>query len=178
VERVQHLGLQRLHARPLLRESPSLKAARAEIAKAEEALARARQDAKGAAIAEAEAALGQARLRAEHIRVTTEIGFAETYADYESYVRELEMYRGGALERAARAYKETLHRYQQMTAAYPQVLVARRTWFQMEELALDALQNSWAMALEIQALLPFQLPQSLTPPLPAPTPSGNQSGGN
>ena len=84
------------------------------------------------------------------------------------------MYRGGALERAEQAYEEILHRYQQMTAAYPQVLVARRTWFQMEELALDALQNSWATALEIQSLLPFQLPPSLTQPPPAPAPGGSR----
>lgn len=156
----------------LLRESPPLKNAAADIAAAEEALAKARQGTQGASVAEAEAALAQARLRAEHIRVTVEIGFAETFADYQSFVKDLEMYRGGALERAAKAYEETLHRYQQMTAAYPQVLVARRTLFQMEDQALDALQNSWAAALEIQALLPFQLPQSLTPP-PPPAKSGS-----
>jgi outer membrane protein TolC len=159
----------------LLRESPPLKNAAADVAAAEEALAKARQEPNGA-VAEAEAALAQARLRAEHIRVTVEIGFAETYAGYQSFVKDLEMYRGGALERAERAYEETLRHYQEMTAAYPQVLLARRAWFQMEDTALDALQNSWAAALEIQALLPFQLPQSLTQPAPAPAASGKSSG--
>jgi outer membrane protein TolC len=160
----------------LLRESPSLQEVKAEIARDEAALARARQARKGTAAAEA--ALAQARLRAEQIRLTLEISFAETYAGYQSGVRQIETYRGGVLERAEHAWQETLQRYQQMTAPYPQVLIARRNLFQMEDAALDAVVKAWSAAIDIQALLPYELPQNLAPPIAAPSASAPGGGGN
>lgn len=153
----------------LLRESPSLLGIRAEIAQQEEALARARRDPRGTGTAAAEAALAQARLRAEQVRITIEVSFAETYGGYRSAARQVESYYGGVLARAERAYEETLHQYQQMTAAYPRVLIARRNLFQTEDAALDALQRAWSYAIDIQALLSYELPQNLAPPL-APSP--------
>lgn len=152
----------------LLRESPSLQEIQAEIAQDEEALKRARSDPQGTGVAEAEAALAQTRLRAEQVRLTLEVGFSEAYSFYQAAVHELETYQGGVLERAERAYEETLHNYQRMTAAYPQVLVARRTLLQMEDTVLDAVQNAWSAAIDIQALLPYELPQNLAPPMAAP----------
>jgi len=155
-----------------LHESPPLKAAQAEVAEAEGALASAKEKADAAATAKAVAALAEARLRAEHVRVTLDIAFAEAYSDYQAFVDDLAMYRGGALERAEQAYAEALQRYQQMTGSYSQVLVARRTLFQMEDAALDSLQSSWAAALDIQAKLPFQLPQKPAPVAPGAKPGG------
>jgi outer membrane protein, heavy metal efflux system len=152
----------------LLSEIPSLKAAQDEIAEAEKALADARRKPDVAATAKAEAALLQARLRAEHLRVTLEIAFAEAYSDYRAFVDDLGMYRGGALERAEQAYAEALRHYQEMRASYPQVLVARRTLYQMQDAALDSLQNSWAAALDLQGKLPFKLPKNPAPPVAAP----------
>jgi outer membrane protein, heavy metal efflux system len=161
--------------RRLLRESPSLTAAQADIAEAEGTLAAARRKPDVAATAKAEAALVEARLRAEHLRVTLEIAFAEAYSDYQAFVKDLGMYRGGALERAEAAYEEALRRYQNMTSSYPQVLVARRTLLQMEDEALNSLQNSWAAALDLQGKLPFQLPKNPPPP-PAPPPAAKPGG--
>ncbi len=159
----------------LLRESPSLREARAEVVQGEAALARAPHAGQGAATAEA--ALAQSRLRAEQIRITLEVGFAETYAVYRSGVQQLEMYRGGVLERAERAYRENLDHYRQMTGAYPQVLIAQRNLFQMEDAALDAEVKAWSAAIDIQALLPYELPQNLAPPIAAPpVPGGGGSG--
>jgi outer membrane protein TolC len=152
----------------LLRESPSLQEVQAEIAEKEEALERARGEPDGTAAAAAEAALAQARLRAEQVRLTLEVGFSETYSFYQAAVLDLETYRGGVVERAERAYLETLHNYQQMTAAYPQVLAARRALFQLQDAELDAVQNAWSAAIDIQALLPYELPQNLAPPIGAP----------
>jgi FtsP/CotA-like multicopper oxidase with cupredoxin domain/outer membrane protein TolC len=153
----------------LLRESPPLQAARTEIAQHEEALARARREGKEAEAAAAAAALAQARMRAEQTRITVEVSFAETYGGYRSAVQQLTMYHGGVLARAERAYEENLRQYQQMAGAYPQVLVARRNLFQLEDAALDAEQKAWSEAIDIQALLSYELPQNLAPPL-APTP--------
>jgi outer membrane protein TolC len=160
----------------LLRESPSLLDVQAEIARDETALAQARRDGKGTA--DAEAALAQARLRAEQLRITLEVSFAETYAGYRSGARQLEMYRGGVLARAERAYRESLDRYRQMTAAYPQVLIAQHTWFQLEDAALDAAVKAWSAAIDIQALLSYELPQNLAPPMAAPSPPAPNGGGS
>lgn len=160
----------------LLRESPSLLEVQAEIAQDEAALAQARRDGKGTA--EAEATLAQARLRAEQLRITLEVSFAETYAGYQSGARQLEMYHGGVLARAERAYRETLDRYRQMTAAYPQVLIAQRNWFQLEDAALDAAVKAWSAAIDIQALLSYELPQNLAPPMLAPSAPAPGDGGS
>jgi outer membrane protein TolC len=151
----------------LLRESPSLLEVQAEIAQDEAALARAHREGNGTA--EAEAALAQARLRAEQLRITLEVSFAETYAGYQSGVKQLEMYRGGVLAGAERAYRESLDHYRRMTAAYPQVLFAQRSWLQLEDAALDAAVKAWSAAIDIQALLSYELPQNLAPPLAAPS---------
>jgi outer membrane protein, heavy metal efflux system len=163
--------------RRLLRESPSLLEMQAEIVQAEAALARARRARKGTpATPAAEAAVAQARLRAEQIRITLEVGFAETYAGYQSGLRKLAMYRGGVLERAERAYRENLDHYRQMTAAYPQVLVAQRNWLQMEDAALDAAVQAWSAAIDIQALLSYELPQNLAPSMTAPAAPAPEDG--
>jgi FtsP/CotA-like multicopper oxidase with cupredoxin domain len=163
----------------LLRESPSLQAARAEIAQGELALARARREGMEPAAATAAAALAQARLRAEQTRITIEVSFAETYGGYRSAVQQLATYHDGVLARAERAYEENLRQYRQMTAAYPQVLVARRNLFQMEDAALDAQQKAWSAAVDIQALLSYELPQNLAPllaPGAAPAPGSGAPG--
>jgi FtsP/CotA-like multicopper oxidase with cupredoxin domain/outer membrane protein TolC len=159
----------------LLHESPPLQAARTEIAQHEEALARARREDKEAEAAAAAAALAQAHMRAEQTRITVEVSFAETYGGYRSAVQQLAMYHGGVLARAERAYEENLRKYQQMAAAYPQVLVARRNLFQLEDAALDAEQKAWSEAIDIQALLSYELPQNLAPPM-APTPGATPPG--
>jgi len=150
----------------LLRESPSLQEVRDEIAKDEAALAQARRDRRG--LAAAEAALAEARLRAEQVRITLEVGFAETFAGYQSGLRQIAAYHGGALERAERAYQENLDHYRHMTAAYPQVLIAQRNLLQMEDAELDAVIKAWSAAIDIQALLPYELPQNLAPRIAAP----------
>lgn len=162
----------------LLRESPSLLGIQAEIAQDEEALARARRDPKATGTAAAAAALAQARLRAEQVRITLEVSFAETYGLYRSAAQQVETYYGGVLARAEHAYEERLHQYQQMTAAYPQVLIARRNLFQMEDAALDALQKAWSAAIDIQALLSYELPQNLAPLLAPPQAPAQGDGPN
>jgi len=153
------------HAR-LLRESPALKAVEAEIAQDE---AKVRAGGAPHELATAQVELARARLRAEQIRITLEVGFAETYADYESAVEQLATYRGGVLDSAERAYEQQLAKYRQMTAAYPQVLIARRTLFQMEDSYVDALEQAWATAIEIQTLLPYELPANYAPPITGPS---------
>ena len=59
----------------------------------------------------------------------------------------------GVLPRAERAYTLYLARYREMAAAYPQVLIAQRTLFEMAREYLEHLEMGWQSALRLQGLL-------------------------
>ena len=67
---------------------------------------------------------------------------------------EADRYRTQLIPRARRAYELYLMKYQQMAAAYPQVLVSQRTLFQLQIDYLRALSTVWIseVALENYAL--------------------------
>jgi cobalt-zinc-cadmium efflux system outer membrane protein len=46
-----------------------------------------------------------------------------------------------------------LSRYREMAAAYPQVLVAQRTFFEMSTEYLQSLSEAWQAALQLQGFL-------------------------
>lgn len=73
---------------------------------------------------------------------------------------EANRYRDELLPRARRAYELYLMKYQQMAAAYPQVLVSQRTLFQLQVAYLNALEVEWRNAL---ALDNFTLTGGLAP---------------
>ena len=75
------------------------------------------------------------------------------FAHYLTAVRASEMYRTEILPRAEEAYRLYLTRYQQMAAAYPQVLVAQRTLFEMSNEYLVSLNEAWRAALQLQGFL-------------------------
>ncbi len=62
-------------------------------------------------------------------------------------------YHNEMLPRAQQAYELYLKRYQEMAAAHPQVLIAQRTFFQLQEKYVAALVSTWQSAVEIQGLL-------------------------
>jgi cobalt-zinc-cadmium efflux system outer membrane protein len=63
---------------------------------------------------------------------------------------EAERYRTQLLPRAQRAYELYNMKYQQMAAAYPQVLTSQRTLFQLQMAYLHALENEWVSAVGLQ----------------------------
>jgi cobalt-zinc-cadmium efflux system outer membrane protein len=63
---------------------------------------------------------------------------------------EAERYKSEMIPRAARAYQLYLVKYQQMGAAYPQVLVSQRTLFQLQVAYINALQRLWMNAIALQ----------------------------
>jgi cobalt-zinc-cadmium efflux system outer membrane protein len=77
-------------------------------------------------------------------------------------------YRDEMIPRATRAYQLYLAKYQQMGAAYPQVLVSQRTLFQLQVGYIHALENLWMNAIALQNY-------TLSFGLGAPMPSGNVS---
>ena len=63
---------------------------------------------------------------------------------------QAERYKSEMIPRAQRAYQLYLAKYQQMGAAYPQVLVSQRTYFQLQVGYISALENLWANAIALQ----------------------------
>jgi cobalt-zinc-cadmium efflux system outer membrane protein len=105
---------------------------------------------------------GVAAARADETRAEAEVTrlelvlqsrAASQFADYLTAVRDAEAYRSEILPRAEEAYRLYLTRYRQMAAAYPQVLVAQRTFFEMSAEYLESLNEAWRAALQLQGFL-------------------------
>jgi cobalt-zinc-cadmium efflux system outer membrane protein len=63
---------------------------------------------------------------------------------------EVERYKTQLIPRAARAYELYLKKYREMAQAYPQVLVSQRTLFQLQISYLTALHGVWQSAIALQ----------------------------
>jgi cobalt-zinc-cadmium efflux system outer membrane protein len=81
---------------------------------------------------------------------------------------QAERYKSEMIPRAERAYRLYLAKYQQMGAAYPQVLVSQRTLFQLQISYIHALEDLWKNAIALQNY-------NLTSGLSAPMSSGDYS---
>ncbi|MDQ2711472.1 MAG: TolC family protein [Acidobacteriota bacterium] len=69
---------------------------------------------------------------------------------YLSNQEQAERYRTEMIPRAARAYQLYLAKYRSMGAAYPQVLVSQRTFFQLQVAYISTLENLWVNAISLQ----------------------------
>jgi cobalt-zinc-cadmium efflux system outer membrane protein len=78
---------------------------------------------------------------------------ASQFATYLTALRSSEAYRTEILPRAEEAYRLYLTRYRQMAAAYPQVLVAQRAFFEVTNEYLESLNEAWRAALQLQGFL-------------------------
>jgi cobalt-zinc-cadmium efflux system outer membrane protein len=105
---------------------------------------------------------GIAAARADETRAQAEVTRLELalrsratagFADYLTALRASEAYRAEILPRAEEAYRLYLSRYREMAAAYPQVLVAQRTLFELSDEYLESLTEAWRGALQLQGFL-------------------------
>jgi len=64
-----------------------------------------------------------------------------------------ERYRTQMIPRAQRAYELYLQKYQAMAAAYPEVIIAQRTLFELQESYVRSLGELWTSAVELQNYL-------------------------
>jgi cobalt-zinc-cadmium efflux system outer membrane protein len=69
---------------------------------------------------------------------------------YSSSKAEASLYKDEMIPRAAGAYQLYLAKYQQMGAAYPEVLVSQRTLFQLQLDYIHALETVWMSAIALQ----------------------------
>ncbi len=104
-------------------------------------------------IAAAEAELARAEAEGRRVRLKIEARFAPVFADYEQEYDRVDRYRDGILARARQAYDLYRARHQQMAAAYPQVLLAQRTYFEAESSYVNALGRLWESVVLLRGML-------------------------
>lgn len=104
-------------------------------------------------IAAAQADLERSRLEVERIQLLLRERAAPFFQNYLTARATVERYRGQMLPRAQKAYELYLKKHQQMGAAYPQVLIAQRTLFQLQTDYIGALQNLWTNSLALKGFL-------------------------
>lgn len=83
-------------------------------------------------IAAAEAELGIAEGDLERLKLLLRSRFVASIREYRNAQQMVERYRTQVVPRAREAYRTYLTNFRQMAAAYPQVLIAQRTLFQVE----------------------------------------------
>ena len=84
----------------------------------------------GIAAAEAELAIAERDL--ERLQLVLRSRFASSFREYRNAQQMVERYRTQVVPKARDAYRTYLTNFRQMAAAYPQVLIAQRTLFQVE----------------------------------------------
>jgi cobalt-zinc-cadmium efflux system outer membrane protein len=103
------------------------------------------------AAARAEQARAESDLR--RVQLATEARLAVVFENYLTSMTAAEVYRSRVLPRAEQSYQLYLARYREMAAAYPQVLVAQRTLFEMNEQYLRSTEAAWRAATRIRGFL-------------------------
>ncbi len=126
------------------------------------------QGAVQAARADIESAKGEVE------RVKLQIGreVALLFREYDSAKATAQQYKTAMLPRAQQAYKMYQANYQNMAAAYPQVLISQRTLFQLEADYIQALESVWQSSLQIRG---FGLVNGLSMPVSASGMGGGQT---
>lgn len=105
------------------------------------------------AVAAAKADAERARLEVDRTKLALSARLATMYREYQDAVATTERYRTRMIPRAEQAYNLYLNSFRGMAAAYPQVLIAQRNLYQLQEDYVTALVVAWRRATEIEGLL-------------------------
>ncbi|MEO7650068.1 MAG: TolC family protein, partial [Bryobacteraceae bacterium] len=105
------------------------------------------------ALAAARAESEQGRLAVDRARLLLRSRFAAVSKEYDDAIAAAGLYRREMLPKAKEAYDLYQGNFRRMSAAYPQVLIAQRNWFQLQEDYVAVLVRAWQSAVEIQGLL-------------------------
>jgi cobalt-zinc-cadmium efflux system outer membrane protein len=119
-------------------------------------------------VAAANAELERARAEVSRVQLSLRQNAQALLQEYLATEAEAARYKNEMIPRAARAYQLYLTKYQQMGAAYPQVLISQRTYFQLQVGYINALRSLWTNAIALQNY-------TLSSGLSAPVPSGSSS---
>ena len=103
--------------------------------------------------AAARAELSRAKAEVQRIELALRSRLSGVFEAYLTALRMADEYGKEILPRAEQAYRLYLDKFEQMAAAYPQVLIAQRTLFQTSERYLSALEEANVAAVQIQGML-------------------------
>lgn len=95
----------------------------------------------------------RAKLEVQRVSLALRQMAAPVLENYASSRAVAEMYQSRTVPNAQRAYELYLQRYREGAAAYPQALIAERTFFDLQATYISALENVWINALTLQGLL-------------------------
>jgi len=104
-------------------------------------------------IAAARADAERASLAVERTRLNLRSRLAAAYREYQDSVAAVDRYKTVMIPRAQEAYDLYLRNFRSMAAAYPQVIIAQRNLFQLQEDYVTTLVSAWRRTVEIQGLL-------------------------
>ena len=105
------------------------------------------------AIAAARAELEASRRAVDRLKVQLEVDLATAFQEYQHNVELARAYRDEMLPAAEEAHQQYAEGFRKMAAAYPQVLIAKRTLLQLREKYTMALVNVWRTTVEIRGML-------------------------
>jgi outer membrane protein, heavy metal efflux system len=95
----------------------------------------------------------RANLEVQRVSLVLRMLAAPILQSYGSSRSVADRYRTRTLPNARQAYQLYLQKYHEGAAAYPQVLIAQRTLFQLETTYIATLENAWINAATLQGLL-------------------------
>ena len=101
--------------------------------------------------AEAQRRVAEGELRRSELAIRTRL--AGALRSYRDAIRTAQRYRAGVLQNAQQSYDLYLARFGEMAAAYPQVLIARRTLGQVRAEYVRSLVDAWQSAALLEGLL-------------------------
>lgn len=119
-------------------------------------------------VAAASAELESARDEVTRIELSLRRTAEPLLREYLAGEVEASRYKSDMIPKATRAYHLYLNKYRQMAAAYPEVLVSQRTWFNLEVSYVQTLEHLWENAIALQKF-------TLTNGLEVPPASGSPS---
>jgi cobalt-zinc-cadmium efflux system outer membrane protein len=121
-------------------------------------------------IRQARAELARAQAEVARVELSLRKRFADAAMRYRTALTTTEEYRKEILPKARQAYELLLDSFRNHRAAWPQVLIAERTWFALSVEYLESLRELRKADVEIRGLL---LVDGLTEP-PGPVPGGHR----
>jgi len=113
-------------------------------------------------IAAAKAEVERAQLEIKRVQLLLRERLAATVQNYVTAKSAVDRYRNRMIPRCEDAYRLYLQKYNNMQAAYPQVLIAQRTLFQLKVDYITALESAWISSIALKGFM-------LTDGLEAPT---------
>ncbi len=104
-------------------------------------------------IATAKADVERAKREVERVKLVMRERSATIVQNYTFSQSAVDRYKNQMIPRARKAYEMYTKKYQDMAAAYPQVLIAQRTLMQLEVSYVNALESFATSSLSLQSYL-------------------------